>query len=352
MEYYGNKLCVSYKELIDGGIMSVPNYKAMSSRGRFDVVRRGNRSSCALIAVDSLPESYREEVRRKYPDGAMVLLVGWVNSNYELDQGAVVFFHDRNKTGVDLSEDKAREYIINASVLNTCIKLYDRAKDYRKLMGEKYDWSMMAEAIEVLRDELHHTLPKSTLRFRKKVNEYRKDGYGCLISGKFGNQSARKVDFKTERLILAIACLPNKPFNTSVLEMYNMFVTGELDVYDPETGELLNPDDFVDKTGEPKALSEATITNYLNKPKNRVLIEHRLTSFTTFMHEQMPHVHRHSPEFSLSKVSFDDRDLPRKLKDTKARPKAYYAYDVAEHSDLPSRKSRRHQWHPACPESH
>lgn len=24
MEYYGNKLCVSYKELIDGGIMSVP----------------------------------------------------------------------------------------------------------------------------------------------------------------------------------------------------------------------------------------------------------------------------------------------------------------------------------------
>ena len=260
MEYYGNKLCVSYKELIDGGIMSVPNYKAMSSRGRFDVVRRGNRSSCALIAVDSLPESYREEVRRKYPDGAMVLLVGWVNSNYELDQGAVVYFHD------------------------------DRAKDYRKLMGEKYDWSMMAEAIEVLRDELHHTLPKSTLRFRKKVNEYRKEGYGCLISGKFGNQSARKVDYKTERLILAIACLPNKPYNTSVLEMYNMFVTGELDVYDPETGELLNPDDFVDKTGEPKALSEATITNYLNKPKNRVLIEHRLTSFTTFMHEQMPHV--------------------------------------------------------------
>lgn len=35
------------------------------------------------------------------------------------------------------------------------------------------------------------------------------------------------------------------------------------------------------------------------------------------------------PEFSFSKISFDDRDLPRKLKDTKARPKAYYAYDVA-----------------------
>ena len=47
------------------------------------------------------------------------------------------------------------------------------------------------------------------------------------------------------------------------------------------------------------------------------------------MHSQRPHVHRHAPEFSFSKISFDDRDLPRKLKDTKVRPKAYYAYDVA-----------------------
>jgi hypothetical protein len=131
-------------------------------------------------------------------------------------------------------------------------------------------------------------LPKSTLRFRKKVAQYKKEGYGCLISGKFGNQSARKVDYKTERLILAIAVQPNKPYNTSVQEMYNMFVTGELDVYDPDTGEVFNPDEFTDRNGEPKELSEATICNYLNRPKNRALIEHRLMSFTTFMHEQMP----------------------------------------------------------------
>lgn len=168
MEYYGNRLCVSYHELVDSGIMSVPNYKQMSSRGRLDVVRRGNRCKYALIAVDSLPSSYKEKVEAQYPGGDAVRLKGWVLSNYEMDQAAVVFFHDRRKTGVDLPEDKAREYIINASVLNCCIKLYERAKDYRKLMGEKYDWGMMAEAIEALRDELHHTLPKSTLRFRKK----------------------------------------------------------------------------------------------------------------------------------------------------------------------------------------
>ena len=331
MEYYGNKLCISYSELVDGGIITASNYNNLTYRKKVKVVRRGGGANdcCALIAIDSLPSKYKEAVEKKYPGGDEVRIKAWVLSNYEMDQAAIAFFHDRSKTGIDLDEKKKREYIINASVLNCCIKLYERARDSQRLFGGKYNWDMMAKTIEILREELGHTLPTSTLRFRKKVNDYKRGGYGCLISGKFGNQSARKVDYKTEQLILGLAVLPNKPYNTNIAEMYNMFVCGELDVYDPKTGELMNPDDFVDKKmGEPLELSESTINNYLNKPKNRVLVEHALSSWATFMHEQMPHVHRHAPEFSLSKISFDDRDLPRKLKDTKARPKAYYAYDV------------------------
>ena len=330
MEYYGNRLCISARELVDGGVMTQSNYKQMANRGRFDVVRRGGGSSnnYALVAVDSLPESYREKVEELFPGGDKVRLAGWVRSNYEVDPMANAFFYSKEQVGFELPPEKIREYVTNASVLNCCIRLYERASTSQKLMGGKYNWEMMAAAIESLRDQFGHTLPASTLRFRKKVAEYKREGYACLISGKFGNQSARKVDHKTERLILGIAILPNKPYNSSVWEMYNSFVCGELEVYDPETGELFNPDDFTDKNGEPLVLSEATISNYLNKPKNRVLIEHALMSFTTFMHEQMPHVHRHAPEFSFSKISFDDRDLPRKLKDTKIRPKVYYAYDV------------------------
>lgn len=331
MEYYGNKLCISYPEFVDSGIVSVANYKQLAARGRIDVVRRGGGANgcCALIAIDSLPSKYKEAVEEMYPGGDEVRIKTWILSNYEMDQAAVAFFHDRSKTGIDLDEKKKREYIINASVLNCCIKLYERARDSQRLFGGKYNWDMMTKTIETLREELGHTLPASTLRFRKKVNDYKRNGYGSLISGKFGNQNTRKVDYKTERLVLGIAVLPNKPFNSNVHEMYISFVCGELDVYDPETGELFDANDFTDKNGEPKYLSESTINNILNKPKNKVLIEHALSSFTTFMHEQMPHVHRHAPEFSLSKISFDDRDLPRKLKDTKIRPKAYYAYDVS-----------------------
>lgn len=329
MEYYNGKLCISMRELVDGGIMTIPNYKQLAARKKIDIARRGDRGGCALVVVDSFPPRYKEDIYTRFPDSDSVRLAGWVRSNYEIDQSAVVFFHDPEKTGLDLKPEKIREYITNASVLNTCIRLYDNARTYQRIAGDKYDWGKMAAAVDSLRVQFGHTLPGSMLRFRKKVAEYRREGYGCLISGKFGNQSARKVDYRTERLILGIAVLPNKPFNTNVAEMYNQFVCGELDVYDPETGELFNPDDFTDRDGEPRVLSETTINNYLNKPKNRVLIEHKLSSWSTFMHEQMPHMHRHAPEFSFSKISFDDRDLPRKLKDTKARPKAYYAYDVA-----------------------
>ncbi|MBF1079335.1 MAG: hypothetical protein HXL36_03090 [Prevotellaceae bacterium] len=330
MEYYGNKLCISYPEFVDSGIVSVANYKQLASRGRIDVVRHGGGASgcCALISIDSLPSKYKAAVEKMYPGGDEVRIKTWVLSNYEMDQAAVAFFHDRSKTGIDLDEKKKCEYIINASVLNCCIKLYERARDSQRLFGGRYNWDMMAKTIETLREELGHTLPASTLRFRKKVNDYKRNGYGCLISGKFGNQSARKVDYKTKQLVCGLAVLPNKPYNSNVHEMYISFVCGELDVYDPKTGELFNPDDFTDKNGDPKFLSESTINNILNEPATKMLIEKSLSSWSTFMHEQMPYMHRHSGQFSLSQITMDDVDLTRKLKDTKQRVHAYYAYDV------------------------
>lgn len=343
MEYYNDRLCISYGELIDGSIVSESNYKQMAARGRLEITRRGGGASgcCALIAVDSLPSKYQEKIEKVYPGGDELRLKAWILSNYEMDQAAVAFFHDREKTGLDLSDEKKREYIINASVLNTCIKLYERGRDSHRLFGEKYNWDMMAKTIETLQDEFGHSLPTSTLRFRKKVNEYKHNGYISLISGKFGNQNKRKVDLKTIKIVCGLSTMPNKPFNSSVHEMYISFVCGELDVYDPKTGELFNPDDFTDKNGEPKYLSESTINNILNDPANKVLIEKSLSTWSTFMHEQMPHMHRHSGNYSLSQITMDDVDLTRKLKDTKQRVHAYYAYDVVSQCVLGVSYGRR-----------
>lgn len=330
MEYYNKQLCISARELIDKGIVSQSNYKKLSTRGRIRVVRRGGGAAgcCALIAVDSLPEVYKQEVNRLYPEKHQIMLENWLRSNYEVDQRAMAYYTSKAECGVDLPAEKVNEYVTNASVLNCAIYLYRHTTVTKRLFKERFSWDKMCAVIEGLRGLYGHTLPTSTLRFRKKANEYQKEGYRCLISGKYGNQAARKVDHKTEKLIIGISCLPNKPFNANVAEMYNQFVCGELEVYDPETGALFDPEEFVDKDGNPKELSESTISNYLNRPKNRLLIAKAQESYTTFMHEQMPHMHRHAGEFSLSQITMDDVDLTRKLKDTKQRIHAYYAYDV------------------------
>ena len=329
MEYYDGRLCISQRELVEGGIMTIANYKQMARRGRFDVARRGggNADSYALAVIDTLPTKYRDAVRAKFGSGDEVLAAGWFRENYERDMAAVAWFHDRENTGTDLPADKIEEYVTNAGVLNCCLRLYTRARDCQKILGNTYQWENMAKAVESLREQYGHTLPTSMFRLRKKLADYRKYGYQVLLSGKYGNQTARRMTMKEERVILGIACLENQPYNTTVREMYMMFLTGELDVWDVDTGELYDPDDFAKKGEDPWIPSDATIANYLNKPKNKLLIKSRHLSRTTFMHEEMPHMHRHSGRYALSQITMDDVDLPRRMKGNE-RVHAYYAYDV------------------------
>ena len=218
---------------------------------------------------------------------------------------------------------------MNASAIRAVLRLMANTKSLRRAQfGGRVQWDEMAAAVAYFKQEYGHTLPESTLRLRKKVAQFNREGYACLISGKFQNQNTRRVNYRTERLILSLDCQPERPFNTTTHEMYLQFVCGELDVYDPETGELFDPEDFTDKNGEPIMLSEATIRNYLNNPKNRALRAKYHDSAWKFNNEYRPHHNRKAAGWAFSKVSLDDRDLPRKMADGN-RVKAYYAYDVA-----------------------
>lgn len=80
MEYYDNRLCISYGELVDGGIMTASNYNSLTYRKKVKVVRHGGgvNGCCALIAIDSLPTKYKEAVEKKYPGGDEVRIKTWV----------------------------------------------------------------------------------------------------------------------------------------------------------------------------------------------------------------------------------------------------------------------------------
>lgn len=328
MEYYNGILCISARELM--AVMSESNYKQLAARGKMEVARRACRGQCALVVFDSLPDKYRAAARELYPEGGTMQLQKWFRDNYALDAEARTFFSRfRFDNGDPLPPAKVTEYTVNASVIRAIERLMANTRALRRAQpGGRVRWDEMAAAVAYFKQEYGHTLPESALRFRRRVAEFGRSGYASLISGKFRNQNSRKVNYKIERLILSLDSLPERPFNTTVAEMYNRFVCGGLDVYDPETGELFDPKEFAGRNGAPVALSETTVASYLNNPKNRALRSKLHDNAWDFNNRYRPHHNRKAPMWAFSKISLDDRDLPRKMADG-TRVKAYYAYDVA-----------------------
>lgn len=362
MEYYGKILCISYNDLtyddrpvmVNGKadysrsrtlkgvhpstlseeelapIMSIPNYKKLAAKEKINVVRSGRGlGGYVLVEIATMPLRFQERIKLKYGDMKEDVIRNWLGSHYHIDAKAREFytrFHFGN--GDALPPEHIQEYTVNASVIEAVMRAMEDATFMRKAMkAGPVNWGELAGAISYYQAEFGHTLPVSSNRFKKRVNDFKANGYESLISRKFMNQNRRKVTYDIERLLLSIDAQPEQPFNTTVWEQYNLFVQGELELYDPETGEVLNPADFTDKDGNPLVLSPATVANYLNNPKNKALRGKLHMSQWDFNNAYRPYHLRSIGEYSLSKVSLDDRDLPRPMKDGN-RVKAYYAYDV------------------------
>ena len=362
MEYYGKILCISYNDLtyddrpvmVNGKadysrsrtlkgvhpstlsedelapIMSIPNYKTLAAKEKINVVRSGRGlGGYVLVEIATMPLRFQERIKLKYGDMKEDVIRNWLGSHYHIDAKAREFYtRFRFDNGDTLPPEHIQEYTVNASVIEAVMRAMEDATFMRKAMkAGPVNWGELAGAISYYQAEFGHTLPVSSNRFKKRVNDFKANGYESLISRKFMNQNRRKVTYDIERLLLSIDAQPEQPFNTTVWEQYNLFVQGELELYDPETGEVLNPADFTDKDGNPLVLSPATVANYLNNPKNKALRGKLHMSQWDFNNAYRPYHLRSIGEYSLSKVSLDDRDLPRPMKDGN-RVKAYYAYDV------------------------
>ena len=362
MEYYGKILCISYNDLtyddrpvmVNGKadysrsrtlkgvhpstlseeelapIMSIPNYKKLAAKEKINVVRSGRGlGGYVLVEIATMPLRFQERIKLKYGDMKEDVIRNWLGSHYHIDAKAREFYtRFRFDNGDALPPEHIQEYTVNASVIEAVMRAMEDATFMRKAMkAGPVNWGELAGAISYYQAEFGHTLPVSSNRFKKRVNDFKANGYESLISRKFMNQNRRKVTYDIERLLLSIDAQPEQPFNTTVWEQYNLFVQGELELYDPETGEVLNPADFTDKDGNPLVLSPATVANYLNNPKNKALRGKLHMSQWDFNNAYRPYHLRSIGEYSLSKVSLDDCDLPRPMKDGN-RVKAYYAYDV------------------------
>lgn len=210
MEYFGNIIAVTMHELTrsdDGeAVMSRSAYDHLVTRGRVNVLRPGKGlGSYALIEYHSLPERFRLRFEAKY--GNPEKIMKQEDMPLAADSEAQKYYHEYLlPNGEHLPEDKQTEYTLNARVLNALREMRGTQKAMRRAYNNNTPviWSNIFATAEELRQAYGHTLPKSEARLRDKLRQYTKEGYACLVSGKFCNANTLKITKAAGRQIVAL----------------------------------------------------------------------------------------------------------------------------------------------------
>lgn len=267
MEYYGNRLCISYTELTEN-IMSAGNVRQLTSRGKIDRVRRGCNGTPALFAVDSLPVKYRTEVYKRYPDEQEQAESKPFVEAIEEDGKAIAFYSDYVlDDGRHLPTDKQQEYANNAAVMRAFCLCIERANSHRirqskpKIKLGEF-WSKAAAALPRIGDRWPNSLPQNARRLQVKWKEYQKEGYSCFISGMWQQKHAAKIDTEEkEAVMIYIMANKNNLDSVKVADYYNKVAKqmGWKPITPRTAGEWLKKRDLVTAAGRRGA------TNFRNE---------------------------------------------------------------------------------------
>lgn len=212
MEYYNKTLCVTFKELTEGGIITGPTLLKNVQRGNIQCANRGGgEGSKALYVYASLPMKYRMMFEAKYGKPADVLkaqeLKEWVKEDGDARAFYEAFEYDLNGVQTRLSQKLIDEYTSNASVLKM---LWERMNELTRTThalggGRRGDlWDIVFTQSEKLREVTSHTLPKNLARLKEKMSQFKKNGYESLISGKIGNKNTLKITEDAGRRLIAL----------------------------------------------------------------------------------------------------------------------------------------------------
>lgn len=337
-EYYGPILCIRGKWLYkEAKLITQYMYDKYVNRGHLNIIRPGKgKGNYSLIEFDSIRPDIKEQIEQIAKPESIKYNV--IEDLIEPDNEAIRYFASiyHKSDGGLLSPTKQRLYCTNALILNACKKFYLKHSARKK---KSWIWEKLSQSVNDLdQDKWEFKLPSTPVTLKRAYFKYIDEGYRGLVHGGEGNENSRVVTDRIEKIILSIAAMKNKPFNNWIVEMYLSFMAGQTEIVDCATGELFDPKEFY-KDGTPITFSEGTVWNVVNEPKNQALLSKYRNGAHAYNNAKRPHVHRHAPEYSLSKISLDDRDLPRKLKNGK-RVKAYYAYDVTSGAIIGASYSR------------
>lgn len=344
MEYFTNIFCVSKPDLTNGDprSLSVKERPVMGEEALHKYLVRnpqvrvrngGGPGRPALLNYQRLRSDIKAKLIEKY--GPMEkfmqrnLLAEMIEPDFKANLYFSAYLLDDDK---QLKPEVQSEYNTNAMVLNAVGRYVADFRGSARAISKKATgvWEKVSEAVNAL-DPIRfpHSLPTNPVRLKGKYQEYMENGYLALIHRNYCNNNARKVDAQIEKLIVSLYCQQNLPFGSWVYDDYMQFLAGKLQIVDVQTGELYDREDFFDhEKGAYTTISRSTVWNIVNNPRNAMVISKFRNNRIDHVTRMTPMNQRKAPVYSLSKITMDDRDLPRKTSDGKW-VHTYMAFDVA-----------------------
>jgi hypothetical protein len=332
-EYYNDQLGVIAGFLVEGRGQQPDSLCLIGDRGLRHRIRSGKLkrlrpngpNTPMLVEWLTLPPQWQREIIEHFGEPVRQIKQSWFEKHYRRDTEAFEYYMTyKLESGRLLPDAVIEEYTLNASVLNAVKDVFNNRYEIRKTMrGMVRDvWGIVSDECNRFKDIQPHTLPTNPASLRRKLSEYKKEGYQAIIHGNWCNKSARKVDdIVIEFLNNLFADLHTKPTATEVSRRYDGFLGGYIEVLNNKTGELYNPASF------PK-LSNTTVTGYLARWKNKAGTHTiRGGNRQVLMSKFKPYHTLVQPKYAGSIISIDDRQPPFEYADGK-RVWFYNAVDL------------------------
>lgn len=332
-EYHNNILSIPAKLIYDEmELISKSLYYKWCTRGKLIRTKEGKgKGNEAWVSFYDIAEEWvKNAVKARLGDPKKVVVRNLLEDWIIPDPKAVSFYAQHRKpNGKSLSFELQREKATNAMILNAIETLLNDTVKCNKAFGKKKTkiWENISEAVNALNiNKWHFNLPGNVRALQRRYEKYIEVRYMAFIHKGEGSDNARKVTVDLEKLIIALYCLPNKPYASSVHDLYLQFMGGALEVFDIASGEVFTREDYYEN-GVAVEVSESTIWNYINKPTNQLIIAKFRNGDYDYSHKVRPHVNRTAPNYSMSKITLDDRDIMHTKLPDGSKVMAYYAFD-------------------------
>lgn len=305
-------LTISVNDWIQAGL-TYKQFNHDSGAGLVSIFRRGINGN-TLIDVKSIkrPERLRVieaafgKIDQEAPKSIFTM---------EIDTAARNYYLSYQLNGAKIAPAKIEEYVNRASILNGIKKGLQRQTEARAKQGKRVPMGEFYRIALAWYSEQAEKYPCTTINnvrsLERFFKSYLNNGYESIINKGLGNDFARLVSDRLEKLLLALWRTNDKPFVNRVHELYNEFLSGSRELYDESTGELFNPQDFC-RNGKAIEISVATVWRYLKDVVNNTAIYADRNGNFDYVNRRRPKHHRKLGQYSLSKISMDDVCLSRK----------------------------------------